>query len=313
MHNSYKKSMDAIILSDELKNKIKRNAMDCKKSHTARSVYIRRVSGLAACLVVAAGSVFLLIHESTAPEQPYLAVSTPPESPVTVGNDGKFNTATPEQTPENSLAKEKNTAVSASSSGKPGKKNASNNTAVAPPPQPSGKEEDSLSDDTLFAEVPPAQQEPSSPDVLPGDTDTEPAPPDITAIVNPMQSFQSIEDLKATLAFEIKTPAYVPEGYKVFDIAVISGDLVQIQYRKDGEEPLTYRTKQNAENCSGDFNVYEKEETISLNGTDVVLKSNSGLFFSAVWKDETAAYSVSSPAGLTKAELLKIIQSVLAR
>lgn len=301
MRNSYQKAMDNIVLSEELKNKLKDQAMHVSKKRSAKRS-IGRISGLAACFVAVAGSLFLFTPKVPPAEQPPLAVSTTPNQTV--------SPAAPETTPPapNQPPQFSGSGKSNASSFPPEKEDRKisgtaepNESALPAAPNTEEVPDNSTDEFPIFAKTAPDGNLPENSSL----------PDDAVLTGNPVQSFDSIGELKRALPFEANLPVNPPEGYLLGDKSILNGTLAQLTYEKGEEDALTYRAWQGEEDNSGDFRSYEKEETVTVNEAEIQLKSTAGIYFSAVWKESGITYALLSRTGFSKAEWLKVIQHVM--
>lgn len=102
-----------------------------------------------------------------------------------------------------------------------------------------------------------------------------------------------------SLPFEVRQVTY----YSYFN------DFAEIDYTGDGQS-LSYRKAKGTEDISGDWNEYENEKQLTINGFDVLLKGNSEKYSLASWTDGTYAYALSFEQEVTEEEITAIISSM---
>ena len=128
-------------------------------------------------------------------------------------------------------------------------------------------------------------------------------------IPNPFVSYEDISTAKKALNFEPSLPAYIPEGFILDDISVTGNDFLQIIYRDNNDNSLSFRTAKVNYDISGDYNTYSNTETMKINSIDVTLKGNGNLYYGASWSHNGEAFSVYCN-GIQKDTMLAIIESV---
>ena len=137
----------------------------------------------------------------------------------------------------------------------------------------------------------------------------EPAPAETPGALLPGGPVEaaSAEELSRLAGFPVSGLEGLPFTPEQVRYTLI-GDLAQIEYRT-GEERLTFRKGPGTEDVSGDYTVYEWEETTQIGGLSVTVRGSGGLAFLAVWTDGTFSFSLSDPSGLEKSELLALISA----
>lgn len=132
-------------------------------------------------------------------------------------------------------------------------------------------------------------------------------------IPNPIRAWSSVDELKANLPFELKLPEGLRLGTKFLTIL----DMAEIRYvdsEANGDEILndiTYRTARGTDDISGDYNRYSEVNTVTVNGMEVTLKSNSDKnVMLAVWTDGEYSFSLSFEHGASRERVIEIIESI---
>jgi hypothetical protein len=92
----------------------------------------------------------------------------------------------------------------------------------------------------------------------------------------------------------------------------MQGKMLEVIYKNSAneEEKIRIRKANTPGDISGDFNTYDEENTIIINGLQVESRGTSGKTFVATWEDGTFSYSVTSDTGLSLSPLKKIIEQV---
>lgn len=126
---------------------------------------------------------------------------------------------------------------------------------------------------------------------------------------NPFVDYESIADATKAISFESKLPEYIPEGYNLDNISVMSGDMLQIIYSKDSDCSIYFRSEKTTGDISGDYNMYENSSVKNINGVSVTIKINEDTS-NAIWQDGDIAYSVFARSAISEQELVNIVSSV---
>lgn len=124
-----------------------------------------------------------------------------------------------------------------------------------------------------------------------------------------IENFSTVSDIVRKVGYNFKIPKYIPKEYKSESYSLICGELIQISYESENDR-LLYRTQKGSGDISGDYNEYDIIETETIKDSKVELKGEENKFSSAVWSDTESAYSVNSEKGIEKAEMTQIIESV---
>ena len=81
---------------------------------------------------------------------------------------------------------------------------------------------------------------------------------------------------------------------------LVSGEEDQIRIRKGAGE----------EDISGDYTVYEKEDTVEIGGRKVTVKGDETLVYLAVWQEGEYSYSVSSENGMALEDMTQLVEGI---
>jgi len=129
--------------------------------------------------------------------------------------------------------------------------------------------------------------------------------PDVMAIPQ-IEEMGSIEALSAKTGIPLKELTGIPFPVEQTQYASYWGDMAEIQYT-GGSDELRYRKSQGTEDNSGDYNVYDREETAEVAGNSVTLKGGDEGFTLAIWTDGTYAYSISLTTPLSQEAFLAFL------
>lgn len=119
--------------------------------------------------------------------------------------------------------------------------------------------------------------------------------------------YDSAKALSEAVGFEITDLTSISFAPAQTTYMAIGGDLAQISYYDAEGNELTYRKSTGTEDNSGDYNVYNTEETLTVNGQNVTLKGDGSLVNLAVWTDETYAYSIYVSGGCSHEAMQSMI------
>ena len=108
---------------------------------------------------------------------------------------------------------------------------------------------------------------------------------------NPITDFDTIDQAEKVVGFAVQTPHSIPLGYSQSQIQTIAEKTVQIFY-KNGENQILFRQARGNEDISGDYNVYEQEQKISIGDVSFLLKGNDNKVNLATWQEGDYTYSM---------------------
>ncbi len=114
---------------------------------------------------------------------------------------------------------------------------------------------------------------------------------DNTQIPNPFTDCDTLADAAALAGFDIIVPDSV-EGYEERAItAAMENNMIQVLYLH-GEDEICIRKAATDEDCSGDYNAYSEEKTVTVGDREVTLRGNNGKVMVAVWTEGGYSYSI---------------------
>lgn len=295
MSKKLNNALDKIVVSDELKAKIMKNAANAGKKPEKKITPfpIRKISAIAAsfAILLCVISAFQLLKPedvtAPAPKTPQISVPSTKQSTEPKGNDVPTVSVPKTDREPDSL---------------PGK----NTDAVTPPAN------------NIETTVPPAESNPPTENDLPAlsqnpfgnDDELEQG-----AAGGGVQGgyytegFSSKEELSERAGFSVLSPAFLPDGYAADAYTLICGELAQVTYAKENEQ-ITYRMQKGNENISGDYNVYDITETRTINGASVFMQGAGDGYHIAAWTDKGYSCSITCTEGIERDDLVKIIESI---
>lgn len=128
---------------------------------------------------------------------------------------------------------------------------------------------------------------------------------------NPVQEYASLEALSAAAGFTVQQPGNLPFEVTKTTYSLISGELAQVEQTGPAGESVLYRVSQEEGDNSGDYNVYSREETRTIDGVSIALKGGEDGWRLAVWQADGFSYSLSSSVDLTEEQMQSMLETVL--
>lgn len=125
-----------------------------------------------------------------------------------------------------------------------------------------------------------------------------------TLTPNPMLRFDDIETASEAVGFTVSLPALDT----IDAIFVINGEIIQIKGQYEGQI-ITFRMGQGSDDISGDYNVYENETKLIIQGHEISAKGNGDLISLVLWQTEEFTYSIHSE-GLSEERITVLIESM---
>ncbi len=113
---------------------------------------------------------------------------------------------------------------------------------------------------------------------------------DNTQIPNPFVDCNTLADAAALAGFDIIVPDSV-DGYEERAITAMENDMIQVLYLH-GDDQVCIRKAVGEEECSGDYNAYSEEKTVTVGDKEVTMRGNNGKVMVAVWTEGGYSYSI---------------------
>lgn len=329
LNNSYKKAMDKIELSDEIKEKIINNASKTQINQISkiRPLYIRRIVGLAVCFVFCFISYYAVTNYYIQSPVNIVLVDTHESMPNKEVSNEKIKISETEQDdtnkliPGNEISSEK-AGISKTMPNKqtlPNSKrdNVNNSSEQSVTANPYTYESPKI-DDNQIEVVSPEKEitivdnytsyDNEMPPFAKGKLVTEDAFD--TNINNDIAVNKQLtmEQVSTELGYEIKFPHKVPSGYEVADMSV-DGNVDEIIYQSENDK-ITYKTTKASEDLSKKNDSYEFMEIVDVDNTNIVLKGIGEVYYNAVWSDNFESFSITSDNGVEKSIMVDMVLSV---
>lgn len=125
-----------------------------------------------------------------------------------------------------------------------------------------------------------------------------------TLTPNPMQRFEDVEAASEAVGFTVSLPAFDT----IDAIFVINGEIIQLKGQYEGQA-ITFRMGQGSEDISGDFNIYDNEAELIIQGQEISVKGNGDLISLVLWHTEDFTYSIQSE-GLSEEKIIALIETM---
>lgn len=133
-----------------------------------------------------------------------------------------------------------------------------------------------------------------------------------TSMPSPYVDINTIQDATDLAGFEFNTPQ-LSDGviYRA-----IPNDMIEVIDMLDDTKEIRYRKgilSDDIEDISGDYNVYDNVEIISINGIDRTFKGNNNQINCVTWTDNGYAYSITinlDGDGLSKEEVYSMLDVI---
>jgi len=132
-------------------------------------------------------------------------------------------------------------------------------------------------------------------------------------IGSPIQYADSLEEACELAGFEMSVPD-AAKPYTKVDCTVYDGAMIEVSYMTEDESATGYyiRKAAGSDDISGDYNEYAAEQTLTVNGVDVVLKGNDGAWNLAIWTKDGYTYAlVACEQSMSLEEISALVSQIL--
>lgn len=130
-----------------------------------------------------------------------------------------------------------------------------------------------------------------------------------TELANPFVSCATLEEAEQIAGFALELPAQIPSWVNKTTIRAVDSALIEVTYGGQGRE-LTVRKGAGSEDISGDYTVYEHQETVTVDGCPVTIKGTDDQAAVAVWTRGGYTYAVSTAPGMEFADMTALAAAV---
>lgn len=130
-------------------------------------------------------------------------------------------------------------------------------------------------------------------------------------IANPWQEAESLAAAAELVGFSLAAPDSV--SYYNLDVvrACTPEDsrMIEVIYH-NGDDEVRLRKAPGSDDISGDYNQYDSQAEVDVEGRSVSMLGNAEMVRVAVWQDGEYTYAVTASAGLPLEEMTQFIASV---
>lgn len=132
----------------------------------------------------------------------------------------------------------------------------------------------------------------------------------ITQVIPQIENVDSLQELSEKTGIPLKELTAIP--FEVSETEYVSywENLAEILYSGQDNQ-LCYRKSAGTEDNSGDYNVYQREQILTISGLSVTLKGDDSGYCLAIWTDGTYAYSVSVTSPLSEEAFRQLLEANL--
>lgn len=131
-------------------------------------------------------------------------------------------------------------------------------------------------------------------------------------IANPFITCGTIEEAENMAGFDLTVPTvYDSDGIE--KIRVIRNYMIEVIYTDgSGNEMFRIRKAKDSSDISGDYTVYDTDETLTESGTDVRLRGNNGSVSTLTWTDEDYSYAIlaAENEAMTRSQMLALMKEI---
>lgn len=134
----------------------------------------------------------------------------------------------------------------------------------------------------------------------------------VNGIANPFITCGTIEEAENMAGFDLTVPTvYDSDGIE--KIRVIRNYMIEVIYTDgSGNEMFRIRKAKDSSDISGDYTVYDTDETLTESGTDVRLRGNNGSVSTLTWTDEDYSYAIlaAENEAMTRSQMLALMKEI---
>lgn len=123
------------------------------------------------------------------------------------------------------------------------------------------------------------------------------------------EEFKTLDELKKSIDFTIKTPKVESESNEIKSIVMDSSENISIEYEnKDYSLIFKIEKESNEENLYN--SQYKMEKVMNIDGKPVLLKGNADLINIASWREDNIYFEIESISGIKEEEIINIIKNI---
>lgn len=136
---------------------------------------------------------------------------------------------------------------------------------------------------------------------------------------SPFTDCESLAEAEDVAGFKLTIPESI-EGFAPSSYAVMKEyQLIQVDFNDDDNHYICIRKAIDDKDISGDYNVYNEKNEVTMNGIKVTLRGNDGKVCLATWTNGEYTFSIMysslsddgrSDAGLSQDTMMKLVSEV---
>ena len=124
-----------------------------------------------------------------------------------------------------------------------------------------------------------------------------------------IKEFNSADELKGELGFDVSDVAGIPFDIIDTEYYCYWGYMAEIDYVGNSDRAI-YRKAKETNDISGDYNEYAETDVMDIDGVEVALKGNDGLYNLAIWQNGDYSYSLYIDKGVDYNTFAGIIKNI---
>lgn len=128
-------------------------------------------------------------------------------------------------------------------------------------------------------------------------------------IPNPIESWETAEELSQAVGFEVLLPTQLPEGYQLEELSSINRQMAEARYSSDAGS-IVYRVSAELEEVSGDYAQHSQQTEITVGELSVTLQGDGEGWVTATWTNGDLHCALLAQPGQTEEALCAIIASI---
>lgn len=132
---------------------------------------------------------------------------------------------------------------------------------------------------------------------------------DSTELANPFVTCGTLAEAERIAGFSLKLPDQIPNWVDQMVIRAVDSAMIEVVYGGQGQE-LVIRKGTGSEDISGDYNAYDSEKTVTVDGYRVTIKGTDGKAAVAVWTQDGYTYAVCAAPGMELQDLTVLAAAI---
>lgn len=129
----------------------------------------------------------------------------------------------------------------------------------------------------------------------------------VHAMANPFTDYDNLAAAEENAGFSLDLPLIEPEGYGNPVYRSVKGSFLEVVYTDaEGNDYRLRKGLASDGDASGDYNIYEATDVVTLAGVDFTIRRNGELVYVISASDGTYSYALTSDAGIPVSELMSM-------